>query len=256
MRQGPFATEQGFRHIHRASVGSTNAEALALRQDRLWLTADEQLSGRGRRGRAWVSPPGNLYASLVLRHPAEPRRAADLCFVAALAVSDAILASAPRAAVAQALKWPNDVLIDGAKTAGILVEGSHSADGFCVVVGCGVNIVSHPPDTPYPVTHLGASDASVTAASFFAALSDGFARRLAQWQAGAGFAATRRDWLARAAGIGGRIVVRMPSGDIDGVFEALDENGALILRGDDNKTRPIAAGEIFFPGPGGQTGAL
>src|SRR5437016_6850797 len=129
MKLEPRATAAGVRHVAHEVLGSTNVEALHLaRQGEhgpLWITADRQTAGRGRRGRAWVSPPGNLYASLLLREPAQPRRAAEICFIAALALSDAIFEIAPRAAAALALKWPNDVLVDGAKTAGILVEGSH-----------------------------------------------------------------------------------------------------------------------------------
>jgi BirA family biotin operon repressor/biotin-[acetyl-CoA-carboxylase] ligase len=255
MRLGPVARAEGFRHLHLDTVGSTNADVLARGEDRLWVTAGEQVSGRGRRGRSWVSPPGNLYASLLLRNPADARRAADICFVAALAVSDAIFAVAPRAASVLSLKWPNDVLIGGAKTAGILVEGSHDGGQFSVVTGCGVNIVSHPPQTPYPATHLVAHDATVTAADVFASLAAGFAPRRAQWRGGAGFGMIREAWLSRAAGLGRRIVVRLPSGDLDGVFEALDDDGALILRSDDGTRRSVAAGEIFFPGLGASSGA-
>ncbi|WP_448952568.1 biotin--[acetyl-CoA-carboxylase] ligase [Labrys neptuniae] len=248
MKLGAGAQAAGFRHLHFDSIGSTNVEALQRGQDRLWVTAGEQVSGKGRRGRVWNSPHGNLYASLLLIDPAEPRRAADLCFVAALALSDAVLATAPRAAALQALKWPNDLLIGGAKVAGILVEGAHAGAGFSAVIGCGVNIASHPDGTPYPATHLAATDATVDVASFFPALSDAFARRLDQWQRGLGFAAIREAWLQRAAGLGRRIVVRLPSGDIEGVFEALDAEGVLILRTDAGERREISAGEIFFAG--------
>jgi len=249
MKLGSGAQAAGFRHLHLDMAGSTNVEALARgHEDRLWVTAREQSAGKGRRGRAWTSPPGNLYASLVLVNPAEPRRAADLCFVAALALSDAVFATAPRAAVGMALKWPNDILIEGAKVAGILVEGAHAGDRFTAVIGCGVNIASHPGSTPYPATHLAASDTSLNVENYFSALSDAFAARLEMWQRGAGFAEIRRAWLARAAGLGRRIVVRLPSGDIHGVFEALDSEGALILLDDAGHRRPVSAGEIFFPG--------
>ncbi|MDQ0393817.1 biotin--[acetyl-CoA-carboxylase] ligase [Labrys monachus] len=248
MKLGTGAQAAGFRHLHLDDVGSTNVEALARGQDRLWVTAGRQSAGKGRRGRAWASPAGNLYASLLLVDPASPQRAADLCFVAALAVSDAIYATAPRAATGLALKWPNDVLVNGAKAAGILIEGAHDGGRFSAVIGCGVNIASHPEGTPYPVTHLAGSDAAVDVVSYFAALSDAFARRLAAWDRGEGFATIRRDWLGRAAGLGRRIVVRLPSGDLDGVFEALDDEGALVLRDDAGRRRPVAAGEVFFPG--------
>lgn len=249
MKLGTGAQTAGFRHLHLDITGSTNVEALARGQeDRLWVTAREQSAGRGRRGRAWSSPAGNLYASVVLADPAEPRRAADLCFVAALAASDAIIATAPRAATAMTLKWPNDILINGAKVVGILVEGAHAGDCFSAVIGWGVNIASHPDHTPYPATHLAATDTALNVDIYFAALSDAFAKRLELWQRGAGFAEIRKAWLARAAGLGRRIVVRLPSGDIEGVFEALDSEGALILLDDAGQRRPVSAGEIFFPG--------
>jgi BirA family biotin operon repressor/biotin-[acetyl-CoA-carboxylase] ligase len=247
MKLGTGAQAAGFRHLHLDSIGSTNVEALARRLDRLWVTAGEQSAGKGRRGRAWTSPRGNLYASLLLVDPADPRRAADLCFVAALAVSDAIYATAPRAAAGLALKWPNDVLIKGAKVAGILVEGSHDCGRFSAVIGCGVNIASHPDRTPYPAAHLASYDPVLDVATYFGALSEAFARRLAQWKRGDGFAEIRKAWLSRAAGLGRRIVVRLPSGDIDGVFEALDEEGILILLDAAGRRRAVSAGEIFFP---------
>jgi len=248
MKLGAGAQAAGFRHLHFDNVGSTNVEALSRGQDRLWVTAAGQSAGKGRRGRAWSSPVGNLYASLLLVEPASPPRAADLCFVAALAVSDAVYATAPRSASALALKWPNDVLINGAKAAGILIEGAHDGGRFSAVIGCGVNIASHPEGTPYPATHLAARDAPLDAAAYFMALSDAFAQRLAVWNRGEGFAAIRRDWLTRAAGLGRRIVVRLPFGEMDGVFEALDDEGALILRDDAGTRRPVSAGEIFFHG--------
>jgi len=247
MRAGTGAQAAGFRHLHFDNLGSTNVEALARAEDRLWVTAAEQSAGRGRRGRAWIAPRGNVYASLVLVNPAEPRRAADLCFVAALAVSDAVYAVAPRAATGMALKWPNDVLVDGAKVAGILIEGAHAEGLFSAVIGVGVNIASHPEGTPYPATHLAASDAPLDCATFFAAMSDAFAVRLAQWKRGENFVSIRKDWLARAAGLGQRIIVRLPGSQIDGVFEALDEEGVLILLDDEGRRRPVSAGEIFFP---------
>jgi BirA family transcriptional regulator, biotin operon repressor / biotin---[acetyl-CoA-carboxylase] ligase len=249
MDLGPRARAAGFGHIHLPIVDSTNAEAFRRRGDRLWITGGAQTSGRGRRGRDWTSPPGNLYASLRLEDPAPSRRAAELCFVAALALSDAVAATAPRAGAQLALKWPNDVLIGGAKVAGILVEAVHEADRFAAAIGCGVNIAHHPEGLAYPVTHLAATDKPVDAALLFSALSDAIALRLDQWRAGDGFIETRSDWLSRAAGLGRPVKVRLPDREIEGVFEALDEEGALILREAGGGRRPISAGEIFFAAP-------
>ena len=255
LRLGDVARSGGFDLIHRAAVGSTNADAMALMgRDRVWVVADEQTAGRGRRGREWTSPRGNLYASLRLIAPAEPRVLSQLCFVAALALADGTDRVAPKSAASLTLKWPNDVLIDGAKVAGILIEGVHGPAEVAVVIGCGVNVVSHPENTPYPATALALRDPSVDAAALFIGLSDAFAERLAQWQRGGGFSDLRAAWLARAAGLGSPIVVRLPAGDLAGRFEALDEDGQLILS-DGASRRAISAGEVFFPALSRTTGA-
>src|SRR5262249_7355107 len=158
----PAVAASGVRLIARDTVGSTNAEALALARagecGPLWLTAQQQTAGRGRRGRIWVSEPGNLFASLLLADPSPPARAPELSFVAALAVHDATATLLPGAASRLALKWPNDVLIDGKKFCGILVEG----EGAAVVVGIGVNCMHHPVQAAFPATDLAASGLAVT----------------------------------------------------------------------------------------------
>ena len=150
MRLDPAASAAGVRLIERDTVGSTNTEALALAQagerGPLWITARRQNAGRGRRGRVWVSEPGNLYASLLLSDPSPPDRAAELSFVAALAVHDAVTSLIARAPARLSLKWPNDLLFDGKKFAGILIEG----EGPAVVIGVGVNCAHHPKDTDVP----------------------------------------------------------------------------------------------------------
>ncbi len=223
-------------------------------RDRVWVVADEQTAGRGRRGREWSSPSGNLYASLRLVSPAEPRALSQLCFVAALALADAIDRAAPKSSAQLTLKWPNDVLIEGAKVAGILIEGAHGPSEVAIVIGCGVNIVSHPPDTPYPATALALRDPQTDAAAIFVGLSDAFAERVSQWRRGDGFSDLRAAWLSRAAGLGSPIVVRLPTGDLAGRFEALDEGGQLILA-DGADRRAISAGEVFFPALSRTTGA-
>jgi BirA family transcriptional regulator, biotin operon repressor / biotin---[acetyl-CoA-carboxylase] ligase len=244
---GRGAAAKGYRHIHLDTVGSTNAEAQRLGGDRLWITADEQTAGRGRRGRDWSSPPGNLYASLILAEPSPPQRAAQLSFVAAVALADAVAAVAPRSAERTTLKWPNDLLVGGAKAAGILVEGVHGS-AFSAVIGCGVNVAHHPEGLAYTATHLAALDPGVTAAGLFAALSDAFADRLEQWAEGRSFAATRSAWLARAAGLGEPIRVRLADRMMEGTFEALTEDGVLLLRDAADIVRPISAGDVFLTG--------
>src|SRR5262249_40116907 len=176
----------GARLISLDEVGSTNAEALSRarggERGPLWITARRQMAGRGRRGRKWVSEPGNLYASLLLTDPASPKRAAELSLVAALALHDALAERANVLGPRLTLKWPNDVLCAGAKLAGILVEGEGLPGGpLTVVIGMGVNCADHPADTAYPATNLAAAGALVSPEALAQTLVATMAARLAEW---------------------------------------------------------------------------
>ena len=239
----------GFRLSAHDTLPSTNTEALALARrgetGPLWVTARQQTAGRGRRGNAWISVPGNLYATLLLCDPATPENAPELSFVAALAVHDAIV---DRAAVLReklTLKWPNDVLFGTAKLAGILIESETIATRLAVAIGIGVNCMHHPLETAYPATDLAAAGVAVSAEDLFFALSGAMTRRLAQWRRGEDFQSIRTDWLERAAGIGGEMRVRLPNREFVGRAEALDERGRLLLRLDDGTLQTITAGDVF-----------
>lgn len=237
----------GVRHIAYEALGSTNAEALALaragERGPLWITATTQSAGRGRRSNRWVSPPGNLYATLLLIEPSPPPQTPQLSFVAALAVHDAVAARAPQLGPLLKVKWPNDLLVGQAKVAGILIEGE-SDPAFAVAVGIGVNCATHPNDTSYPAIDLAATGALVAPDALFTALSTAMEERLAQWNRGQGFAAIRGDWLKRAAGLGEMLQVRLRERELSGRFEGLDETGRLLLKqGGDLST--ITAGEVF-----------
>jgi BirA family biotin operon repressor/biotin-[acetyl-CoA-carboxylase] ligase len=168
--------------------------------------------------------------------------------VAALALHDAVVELAPPLKPRLAIKWPNDLLLAGEKFAGILIEGEGGHDG-AVAVGIGINCASHPADTDQPATDLAAAGAQVSPQTLFAALSAKMLGRLAQWNAGEGFATVRADWLARAAGVGEDIRVRLPDREVSGRFEALDETGSLVLRRADGKRETIAAGDVFLDPP-------
>ncbi|HWP27818.1 MAG TPA: biotin--[acetyl-CoA-carboxylase] ligase [Xanthobacteraceae bacterium] len=227
------------------TIGSTNAEALALaragEKGPLWVKAARQTAGRGRRGRTWVSERGNLYATLLLSDPAPPHRAAELSFVAALAVFDAVVALAPQLAPRLALKWPNDVLCSGKKFCGILLEG----EGPAVAIGIGVNCIHHPEQTLRPATDLTAVGASISAERLFPVLSEAMMQRIAQWNRGAGFDAIRADWLARTADLGEVIRVHMPDVEITGRFEGIEAGGRLIVRLSDGRSTVIAVGDVL-----------
>lgn len=248
MRFDPAAA-QGVRVEAFDTLGSTNEEALARaragERGPLWITARRQTAGRGRRARAWISEAGNFHASLLLSDPCPPDRAAELSFVAALALHDAMVKAAAALGPRMTFKWPNDVLIDGAKVAGILVEGENAGSSLAAVIGIGVNCTSHPTDTRYPATDLATVGALVTADGLLDGLSRTMMARLAQWDRGAGFAATRGDWVKRAGGMGGEIRVVSGQRDIAGRFETLDEAGRLILRMPDGTAEVVSAGEVF-----------
>jgi BirA family biotin operon repressor/biotin-[acetyl-CoA-carboxylase] ligase len=247
MQLDPTARAAGVRHIALESAGSTNAEALERARWRefgpLWITALSQTAGRGRRGSAWTSPKGNLYASLLLSEPSPKPLAPQLSFVAALALHDALCDCASRLGPLFKVKWPNDLLLGPDKLAGILIEGQ--SDGvFNVVIGFGVNCVSHPLDTFFPATDLLLAGAMIAPEALFTALSAAMLRRLAQWQSGTGFSSIRADWLARAAGLGEDIRVRLPERELRGRFEGLDEAGRLLVQQADGLAT-VTAGEVF-----------
>ena len=248
MRLDPAA--EAFRLAAHDTLPSTNTEALALARrgetGPLWVTARQQTSGRGRRGNAWISTPGNLYATLLVCDPAEPENAPQLSFVAALAVHDAIVGRAAALREKLALKWPNDVLFGGQKLAGILIESENVEARLAVAIGIGVNCMHHPVETAYPATDLAAAGAAVSAEDLFFALSSAMVRRLEQWQRGAGFQSIRTDWLDLAAGMGGEMRVRLPKNrEFVGRAEALDERGQLLLRLADGTLQTITAGDVF-----------
>ena len=248
MQLHPVASRAGVRLDAHETLGSTNAEVLARsragERGPLWITARRQTAGRGRRGRAWVSEPGNLHATLLLTDPSPPRRAAELSFVAALALHDAILAVAPTLARRLALKWPNDALVDGAKVAGILIEGE-GGPPLAVAIGIGVNCMHHPANAAFAATSLSAAGAAVAANVVFGALSRAMVARLAQWDRGNGFSAVRADWLDRAVGLGQDIRVALGEQEVEGRFDRLDDAGHLVLRVRDGGIRTIAAGDVF-----------
>jgi BirA family biotin operon repressor/biotin-[acetyl-CoA-carboxylase] ligase len=238
---------EGWRLDARDSVGSTNDEARTLAaagaSHGTIVSARRQDAARGRRGRAWSAPEGNLYCSAILRPQVPFSRAGELTFVVGIAVADAVAGFG----LEPKLKWPNDVQIAGDKMCGILLEAAVAPDKTVdwIVAGIGVNVAHHPQLADYNATSLhaaGARDATVEAVleRLVAALD----RRLAEWRAG-GFDATRAAWLGRAVGLGARIKVRLEAETLEGVFEHIDPTGALILRTDTGR-HSITAGDVFF----------
>jgi BirA family transcriptional regulator, biotin operon repressor / biotin---[acetyl-CoA-carboxylase] ligase len=246
MHLDPAAAAAGMRLTAFDTTGSTNSEALRLAREGergpLWITAGRQTAGRGRRGRTWVSEPGNLYASLLLSDPAPAQHWPELSLVAALALHDAVTARIPGLASRVLLKWPNDLLIDRNKFAGILVEG----EGASVVIGIGVNCLHHPEGTDFPATDLATAGVRTTPEGVFAPLTRAMVNRLGQWQHGTNFNAVRADWLARAHGLGKPIRIRTGEGELTGVFDGIDDAGRLVLRSADGTMQALAAGDVLM----------
>lgn len=237
--------------IWHGEVGSTNVEALALassgERGPVFVAAERQCAGRGRRGREWVSPPGNLYASLLIADPAPAAVTPQLCFVAALALHDAVLDECTGLAPTRLqLKWPNDLLLDGKKAAGILIEGTAIKDGaIAAVIGFGVNCEQSPSDTPFPAISFAKAGFISTPQTLLLRLGARWEQRMAEWNRGEGFAAIRDAWLLRASGIGGEVEIRLPERNIGGTFESINEQGALILRREGGGREIISAGDVF-----------
>jgi BirA family transcriptional regulator, biotin operon repressor / biotin---[acetyl-CoA-carboxylase] ligase len=238
----------GHRLIHFAEIDSTNAEALrcAAKGERgpIWFWADRQMQGRGRLGRGWVSEKGNLYATLLIALAVKPSVAAGLSIVAPLAVLSTFK-SYLRPTSRLELKWPNDVLLEGRKAAGILVETTLQSDLMIFAIGCGLNLQHAPPATRYGAITLAEQGVAVPPGAALETLAAEIDGLLLQWDGGAGFAALRTRWLQYAKGLGRPISLTTTGETIEGYFEGLGENGSLLLR---NQTgmHEFHAGEISF----------
>jgi BirA family biotin operon repressor/biotin-[acetyl-CoA-carboxylase] ligase len=235
-----------FRIEQVAEIDSTNEacrlRALAGEAAGLVIRADRQTAGRGRRGRNWSSPEGNLYTSILLRPKRPASEAAALGFAAVMAIGDVAEALLPPGTRVQH-KWPNDLLIKGGKASGILLEAQ---PGF-VVLGIGVNIASHPADTPYPATDLVAAGvAPIAPQALLERLLSAFAPLYESWER-AGFAGLLPAWRRRAAGLGEAIEVRLERETLTGIFRDLEPDGTLRLGLSDGTERRIAAGDVYFP---------
>jgi BirA family biotin operon repressor/biotin-[acetyl-CoA-carboxylase] ligase len=240
-----------YRHLSLEEVVSTNSEALALARrgepGNLWVSAERQSGGRGRRGREWVSRAGNLYASLLLTDPGPASALANLPFVAAAAVHSAVDRFFADRPVRPKIKWPNDILVGNEKLVGILLESEQlPGKTNTVVIGFGINCRHHPENVAMPATDLQACGIMVEPAKLFPILAGSMDRALSVWDRGRGFSAIRRQWLDAAQGLGERVKVNLHEGVFEGYFNRIDDDGYLILRLDDGNFRRISAGDLFF----------
>jgi BirA family biotin operon repressor/biotin-[acetyl-CoA-carboxylase] ligase len=242
------------RLLHLTVVDSTNAEAMrcaARGEDTgLWIVADGQTQGRGRSGRSWRSPPGNLHASLLLELGCATSTAQQLSLVAGVAAIDAItdVLGAPLAGRRLRLKWPNDILLDNAKLGGILIESTTIGTRRVGVVGIGINIAGTPPGLGRAATHLGALGPPPDRDTVLRSLMETMQHWLAAWREGAGFDTVRLAWLERAGLPGEPISVNTGTGPISGAFLGLDASGALLLRDAGGRDLRFTFGDVSLIG--------
>jgi BirA family transcriptional regulator, biotin operon repressor / biotin---[acetyl-CoA-carboxylase] ligase len=230
----------GHRLLHFHSIDSTNAEArrqaLAGEKGPLWICADEQIGGKGRHGRTWVSEPGNLYVTYLFCMDSAPNAAAQISFVAAVAVHE--LATQLRPDASFSLKWPNDVLMDHAKFCGILAEVLNISPTL-IALGCGINLGNAPTDTSYPVAALGNSFLPL---SVLEKLAVSLWKWMEIWDEGRGFQIIRNEWIKHAVGIGQNLFLD----DKPGYCNGIAADGALLVTMNDGIARSVYAGDVRF----------
>jgi BirA family biotin operon repressor/biotin-[acetyl-CoA-carboxylase] ligase len=294
----PEALEAGYGLVAHDTIASTNGDALArLRAGAsgpFWVVSPHQSQGRGRRGSAWQTQPGNLAATLALTTKADPATIATLGFVAGLALlraldlcafpsplageggpdvsrgrmrgadgrdpssvvlsgrhpgsrpGQALLPQGEKEAQRFRLKWPNDVLADGAKLSGILIETELLGEARAVVIGIGVNVAHAPDGLPYPTASLASLGFEVTAEALFGQLSAAWPEILALWHDGRGFGTVRDLWLDRAAGLGQPVTIRAGQAILSGTFHTIDHQGQMVLRTGEGGLKTVTAGDVYF----------
>lgn len=244
------SSPETYRRLILEDVASTNSEAFARagqgEPGPLWVMARRQTQGRGRSGRTWASDPGNLYASLLQRSRCPLALVYQVSLVAGIAVVDAIRAAAGTTLLpGLRLKWPNDVLIDGAKCTGILAESQTAPSGEVVlVIGIGINLSSHPTDIGRAATHLAAHGIAIAPEAMLDHLAASLARWLRTWEEGRGFGHIRTAWLERAGTEGEPLTVHAGAEKLSGRFAGLDEAGALLMRDETGAERRVTFGDV------------
>lgn len=247
--QPPWPPLDQGRVLHLTQTGSTNSEAMRLAGEGApsgtWVMADLQTAGRGRSGRTWTSPPGNFYASIVLRDVSPLEKAAQLALVSGVAVHAAVMA-ATGSRLALELKWPNDILCERRKLGGILVESSVSRreQGALAVVGIGLNLAHHPDLPERPATDLSAYGASIAPLNFLPSLDESMQEWISKWASGEGFSTVRDAWLARSLPPGTGLTVNSGQGALTGVFTGLDPEGALLLTAPSGALQTVTFGDV------------
>jgi BirA family transcriptional regulator, biotin operon repressor / biotin---[acetyl-CoA-carboxylase] ligase len=243
------------RNVHLETIDSTNAEGLRRAADGergpLWITAAVQTAGRGRSGRPWSAPVGNFAGTMLFEPGCEMVDLHQLGFVAGVAVHEAIIQSTGSSLTGLRLKWPNDILVGGAKAGGILVETSTFGRDVVAAIGIGLNIAIAPAIEGRTVTALGAHAPHLDASALYTEIDRAMRYWLAVWQAGVGFGHVRSAWTARSGAPGEAIAVNAGPEHIMGTYLGLDDSGALLLREPSGSIRRLTYGDVSLTGASG-----
>lgn len=249
----PFALPKGYDLWAFDVLDSTNDQCRRMFEGgtpgNFWVVSAKQSSGKGRRGREWVSRQGNLFASLLYGIDCDLETASELSFVTAVAARE-VVADILQDNIPVTCKWPNDILVGGKKVAGILLEtaGQGSEKPSHVIIGIGINVMNHPENPLYPATNLKKERCpKLELDLILSRLVHTMAYWISQWK-DHGFTPVRKAWKAHASGLGQEIIVRLPNEELKGRFVDLDKSGALILEFAGER-RHITAGDVFFAEP-------
>ncbi|EJF82172.1 biotin--[acetyl-CoA-carboxylase] ligase [Bartonella doshiae] len=249
-----FAQKQGYSVESYESVTSTNLIAQQKAQDGhqgyLWVVAQEQTQGRARRGRVWHSPKGNLYSSLLLIDDIVHKTSAQLGFVAGVSVVEAIkqfIKDEKQADSIVRLKWPNDILLGGAKSSGVLLEiFKLIPQQYALVIGMGINVKYHYEDAPYPTSSLKNIGLNVKTEQLFTVLTEYFSKNYLLWKQPGGCDIIRKKWLLYSAHLGQHIKIVNDKKIIEGIFDGLDSDFNCIVKQKNGQQAIITAGDVHF----------
>ncbi|UNE53452.1 biotin--[acetyl-CoA-carboxylase] ligase [Bartonella machadoae] len=249
-----FVQRQGYTVESYKTVDSTNLvaqrKAQAGHQGCLWIVAQEQSQGRARRGRTWSSPKGNLYSSLLLIDDIVHQTAAQLGFVAGVSVVEAIkhfIKDEKQANNIVRLKWPNDILLGGAKSSGILLEiFKLPSQRYALVIGIGINVKHHYEDAPYPTSSLNNIGLDVEAEQLFIVLAECFSKNYLLWKQLEGVDIIRKKWLLYSAHLGQHIKVFNDEKVIEGIFDGLDSEFNCLVKQKNGQQAIVTAGDVHF----------
>ncbi|WP_019223546.1 biotin--[acetyl-CoA-carboxylase] ligase [Bartonella rattaustraliani] len=249
-----FAQKQGYAAEAYENVDSTNLvaqrKAQAGHQGYLWIVAREQAQGRGRRGRVWSSPKGNLYSSLLLIDDIVHQTAAQLGFVAGVSVREAInqfIKDEEKMNSIVSLKWPNDILLKGAKSSGVLLEiFKLPSQQYALIIGIGVNVKYHYEDAPYPTSSLKNIGLQIESSQLFTILTERFAKNYLLWKQPGGGEIIREKWLSYCSHLGKHVKIVNDEKVIEGVFDGLDSDFNCLIKQNNGQKAVITAGDVHF----------